>query len=487
MEESTAEEGRAIANQEGNPPLEVCTALSCEKQSKQGKTQSEKFPTKSQIYKNELTLADSNLLSANVVLQVHKSHLSRMMDFLSENFQAILPEKNASSQKANHTSSNGNISYIEVEIIAFHKSTGSKTCSLIFVRTSKERDFLVRLTAYKFVLQGLNKVYVLTNNKLFISGFIEDKDDDIGNALLQVLLSIERQSTETASVVVKVETFPSKIQRRTVSRLTAALGEKSIPEKELDIAPTNHTHTLTIIQANVPRCDGKKKLQASSPRYLVGISSMECTIPPIHETKEVTNDDICRAYHKLSEAIERYRDCYKTKSWPFPDVHVGSKRDKLPRLGVDCGAAPGGWTKYLVEKTACDKVYSIDPGKMSDFVLSLPNVHHLKMTGEAALPLLCDMLNRQEALISIWVSDMCVHDVSKQVDIFLQAKDKGALQSNAAFVLTIKCNVGHAKDRFEELTKIEVDRLKNAGAKELMVLHLFSNRIGERTVIGVIE
>jgi 23S rRNA C2498 (ribose-2'-O)-methylase RlmM len=355
------------------------------------------------------------------------------------------------------------------------------------VRTSKERAFLESLTAYKFVLQGLNKIYVLTSKQIVISGFIEDKDDDIGNALIHVLQSIESKNTESPSVVVKIETFPSKIQCRTVSRVTAALGEKSIPEKELDIAPYNHTHTLSIIQTDAPSCVGKKKTKTTTPCYLVGISSVECTIPPIHNTKAVTNDDVCRAYHKLSEAFERYRGCHKSKDWPFRDFHVGSKRKNSPRFGVDCGAAPGGWTKYLVEQTDCDEVFSIDPGKMSDSVLSLPNVHHLQMTGEAALPLLHDMLNRRDALISIWVSDMCVHEVSKQVDIFLRAKNTGTLQSNAAFVLTIKCNIGHAKERFNELTRIEVNRLKEAGAKDLMVLHLFSNRIGERTVIGVIK
>ncbi|KAL7516554.1 hypothetical protein ACHAWX_001555 [Stephanocyclus meneghinianus] len=482
-EKSTSNEDENSFNQNTWPPTEVGSAQSFEKQPIGGKAQTDTLAT----YMKEQTFADTNLLLSNVVLQVHKSHLSRVMDFLSELFQDIVLENSASVITATHSSSYGRRSNMDVEIIASQKCTVSKTCSLVFVRTSKERAFLERLTAYKFVLQGLNKIYVLTSKKTVMRGFIEDKDDDIGNAFVEVLQSIESKITESPSIVVKIVTFPSKIQCRTVSRVSAALGEKSIHEKELDIAPFDHTHTLSIIQVDAPSCVGKKKTKMTTPCYLVGISSAEFTIPPVHSTNVVANDDVCRAYRKLSEAFERYHGCHKSKDWPFPDFHVGSKRKNSPRLGVDCGAAPGGWTKYLVEQAACDEVYSIDPGNMSNSVLTLPNVHHIQMTGEAALPLLHDILKRRKALISIWVSDMCVHEVSKQVDIFLQAKNKGILQSNAAFVLTIKCNIGHAKERFNELTRIEVNRLKEAGAKDLMVFHLFSNRIGERTVIGVVK
>lgn len=83
---------------------------------------------------------------------------------------------------------------------------------------------------------------------------------------------------------------------------------------------------------------------------------------------------------------------------------------------------------------------------------------------------------------------MCIHDVEKQVDMFLRAKAEGLFRlDQVAFVLTIKCNIGHAKERFDELTAKEVARLVEAGGYDLVTLHLFSNRIGERTVMGFIK
>lgn len=45
-------------------------------------------------------------------------------------------------------------------------------------------------------------------------------------------------------------------------------------------------------------------------------------------------------------------------------------------VGVDVGAAPGGWTRFLA--LACSTVYAIDPADMDPDVLALPNVTHIK-------------------------------------------------------------------------------------------------------------
>lgn len=396
---------------------------------------------------------DTYLLKANAVLQVHKSHLSRIEDFLS------------TFQPSN-----------QVKIISREKSA-SKTCSLMFLSVNDIKDFAERLTKMKFVYQALNKSYVLLSSKSLL-GSIEDKTS---GKLLQ-LLQKERDNdnaSKSSKMVVKIDTFPPKIQRTAVINLLEELDTNNIPPEELDISPTNYTHTLSIIQV-------RKEEKGVSASYLIGIAPVEHTIPTIHKIKD-SNDDVCRAYYKLAEAFQRYKSCHESNDWPFHNTSAGSKRKNTPILGIDCGAAPGGWTKYLIEQTACDEVYSIDPGKLSGHVLSIPNVTHLQMTGQNAIPNLSEVLTKRDGLVSIWVSDMCVHEVSKQVDMFLLAKSSGLFQANAAFVLTIKCNVGHAKERFDELTEREVVRLKEAGAYDVLVLHLFSNRIGERTVIGYIK
>ena len=148
----------------------------------------------------------------------------------------------------------------------------------------------------------------------------------------------------------------------------------------------------------------------------------------------------------------------------------------------------GGWTKYLLEKTYCDEVYAIDPGNMDISVTSSSNAHHLQMTAQNAIPQLRDILTQRKAKVSIWVSDMCVQDVGKQVDIFLLAVKEQVIGSGTGFVLTIKCNVGHAKERFDEMTNAEEARLKEQlDVTGVEILHLFSNRIGERTIIGCLK
>ena len=55
------------------------------------------------------------------------------------------------------------------------------------------------------------------------------------------------------------------------------------------------------------------------------------------------------------------------------------------------------------------------------------------------------------------------------------------------FVLTIKCNVGHEKNDLISLAEEKADRVRNHGAYDMRMIHLFSNRIGERTIIGFIK
>lgn len=121
-------------------------------------------------------------------------------------------------------------------------------------------------------------------------------------------------------------------------------------------------------------------------------------------------------------------------------------------------------------------------------VTSSSKVHHLQMTAQNAIPHLRDILAQRKAQVSIWVSDMCVQDVGKQVDIFLLAVKEQVIKSGTAFVLTIKCNVGHARERFDEMANAEADRLKEqVDVSGVEILHLFSNRIGERTIVGCVK
>lgn len=57
-------------------------------------------------------------------------------------------------------------------------------------------------------------------------------------------------------------------------------------------------------------------------------------------------------------------------------------------VAVDCGAAPGGWTKFLIER-GCQKVYAVDPGDMEKGLTADRRVVHLRMSARDALPVNC--------------------------------------------------------------------------------------------------
>ena len=391
-------------------------------------------------------------------------------------------------------------------------------------------------------MYGLNKIYVITGESFIIKGNffnpIEiEKSDADADALEEVVATSSRQqddndddncpsrkivkfmqkltATHPNGATVKVDVFPAKIQPQVISNLTSLMDEQSIPEDVLDITPANQTHNLSIIQIDTTDTtagngNGNHGVTTTgytnnNGTYRVGISpSQQCT-SPIHNINN--SNDICRAFHKLSEAFERYRhesssDFIGGRDAPFfptpctqQQQQAGSKRKKDSSnktiIGVDCGSAPGGWTKYLIEKAGCDKVYSIDPGGLDDTLSSLDSVYHLKMTAAKAIPEIRKMIipnnkddDDDDDKVALWVSDMCVHDIQTQVDTFLHAHKEGIFQPGAAFLLTIKCNIGHGKDRFDKLAEEEANRLKAAGAYDMNILHLFSNRIGERTIMG---
>ena len=166
-------------------------------------------------------------------------------------------------------------------------------------------------------------------------------------------------------------------------------------------------------------------------------------------------------------------------------------------------AAPGGWTKFLFRPGVVERVYSIDPGKLSNEVLpGLDNKHgdgsniirYMETTIQKALPLLLTEFKDHNTSneydgdsrykhLDIWVSDMNVKDMSNQIDYFLLALGKGLIGSGTFFVLTIKCVVGYSTIAFDSQTQEQVQRLTKL-ARDIHVVHLFSNRTSERTIIG---
>jgi hypothetical protein len=164
-----------------------------------------------------------------------------------------------------------------------------------------------------------------------------------------------------------------------------------------------------------------------------------------------TNNGLCLPYFPF------FRHSSSARSGSSRRPNDNRNDHGSPFLVVNCGSAPAGWTKYLSERTDLNAIYyAVNPGVMDAWVLSLPNVRHLRMMSANAILRLRDVLSSTRgggrggrgrgvdgARVALLVGNMCMHEPTGQVDALLRFCESGMLRLDAAFVLTIKCcNVG---------------------------------------------
>jgi 23S rRNA U2552 (ribose-2'-O)-methylase RlmE/FtsJ len=392
--------------------------------------------TKSQQRRDKIELDWEEKLriaqTSNVILQVHRSHLDRLEGFMG--------------QKRG------------TEVVG--TVADSKTMGLLALRVSDTAKFVQTLHNLPFNAVAMNKVYLVEDTNIVTTG---------DEPTTQLLNSAQVQQLPRGSIV-RLHTFPARL----TSPILKVLEEQ---QDEIQVAPTAHTHVLNVVQ--LQSTDGKQIVWMSgiSERSL-SWSRMQHRIGPDGTYVPIEADDeICRAYYKLQEAFCRYTgdSVFNSKS--------ASNIDGL--VALDCGASPGGWTKYLCEQgdDAVKKVYSIDPGVLDATVESLPQVQHLALKLEDALPSLLKNSKNDVVHIDVWVSDMCLHQMGEQIDYLLTARDMGLVGPSTFFVLTLKCLVGRSKKSFDGQVARECQRLDGM-TRDMEVFHLFANRSGERTVMG---
>lgn len=381
---------------------------------------------------------------ANVVLQCPKSHLDRLAHYAQ--------------------------AFDNVEVLG-ELDPGRRAITLLFVKAKAPADFADRLLSVPYAAIAVNKLYILDGD-IIHDGAIRD---DVAKAALKKLSGL-RKCTDK-NMVVRVQAFPPKIRSELIASMDSQWDEDDLAG--VDINPTGFTHTLSVVQLDTPKEyiteDAKDN---GGIVYLLGLKPALATDAitthdrsRFHEGSigEASKDEsVSRAYYKLQEALTRY----KSGASSVQSRLVGS-------VALDCGAAPGGWSKYLIDEIKCSKVFSVDPGALDPAVEDLEGVEHMRNTIEIAIP----MLAEKGTTIDLWVSDMCLHAISNQVDWLLKARDAGILSPMAMFVLTLKCNIGHSAAAYDKQVEKEVARLDGI-ATDIETLHLFSNRSGERTVIG---
>ena len=495
----------------------------------------------------------ASINSANMICQVHSSHLDRLQEFaLTRNGVSLVSSFGA--QKGT------SLLFLRVE----EDSTGippNRNPQDQATDGSNYLEYFSRsLWDTWFVAPNLNRVTLL-NDSVQVDN--TNKYDDYrhriqGDIRTGVVPAIFRSLSEIESgtVSLRVEVFPPKLQRALLEGLEDYNKKRKDDEndccKNLDVqfSPGNPTHTISIVQVH-PGVVVTPKSKGNNEKALYALGRLEVVsqtrkrslsddssssgdnkyrfqqqrtsqVPQLRTQIDRKDNDsekatahnsnlkaigssttpedgnaeggedeksISRAYWKLQEAWGRYK-------YDAPDLSEDVRNDREPMWALDCGAAPGGWTKFLFRPGIVDRIYAVDPGKLSPLVVpgldeanQSPSliVRYVDTTIQKALPGLAselrDSKHRKNPFLDIWVSDMCVKDMEGQIDCFLQARSEGVVGPGTFFVLTLKCMLGYSATAFDQQTGKQVKRLEGI-SKDVHVVHLFSNRSSERTVIG---
>ncbi len=473
--------------------------------------------------------------TANVICQVHSSHLDRLQEFvLSKNGVSLVCS--FSAQKGT------SLLFLKVEESSSEHNDDDDDCLELFSQS---------LWDTWFVAPNLNRITLLNESATVDHYSVE------GNIRKGVVPAIFRSLSEVKNnrVSLRVAIFPPKLQRRLLGGLEEYNQARKDDEndccKDMDIqfSPGNPTHSISIVQVH-PGVVVTRKSKGDNDKSLYALGRLEevaqtrkrslsedssasgdnkyrfqqqrisqvpqqlkradgnnnadtivahnsnfksigsSTTPQDGNAVDAGDDkSISRAYWKLQEAWERYK-------YEVPNIYGSLPTGAETLWALDCGAAPGGWTKFLFRPGIVDRIYAVDPGKLAKEVShgldeanqgKSPIVRHVDTTIQKALPELASELReakgRMNPFLDIWVSDMCVKDMHGQIDCFLQARTEGVVGPGTFFVLTLKCILGYSANAFDQQTQEQVKRLDGI-SRDIHVVHLFSNRSSERTVIG---
>ncbi len=159
-------------------------------------------------------------------------------------------------------------------------------------------------------------------------------------------------------------------------------------------------------------------------------------------------EQISRAEYKLLEAFEVF------------GIDLGNFR-----TAIDLGAAPGGWTKTLVESGL--RVLAVDPAELDERLLENKNVVHHRLMAE-------DFISRYDVKVDVLVNDMKM-DVIKTCEIMNTMAD--SLAHDGIGIVTFKLPQKNQTGKILDGLRILKEKYKVIYKKQL-----FNNR-SEITVV----
>jgi 23S rRNA U2552 (ribose-2'-O)-methylase RlmE/FtsJ len=449
--------------------------------------------------------------STMLVLQCNKTHLDRLLSYLKSSYSNQL----VCSRPLDENGNGNNLADIEAPRLLLMESMVSvpqkPKLSFVFLSTQNSREaqrLALMLQEDVFLNNVLNSVFCVTPNVQHYSSpapNVSIPETLIATLLQQLQDCLEQWHVEPLApsvdsiddapdpkMVVRIQAFPPQLTATMSPVLLQAVNKLGLTD--VDFSPKRFTHVLSIVQLGVdhymtglrrkPILLRNDRITATSTTTATAAAAPSISHTDGNPHVDNSNNTISRAYFKFSEALTR-----------------SSKRQLLRiqgKVALDCGASPGGWTKYLVEQGAT-RVYSIDPGQLDPSILDLPAVSHMTLTYQEAFP----KLEQDGVKCDILVSDMCCKDMEEQLlsllqlarqhNLFKQSESSNNSTSEDTvgaswFVITLKCTLGHSQNAYIRQVQEVVQRLEKENmVEQVEVIHLFANRSSERTVIGMIR
>ena len=416
----------------------------------------------------------------SLVLLAPSSHAARLAEYLT------------SGEWCNHSD--------EVRVLATTKATGLQCAEKVALLVQCPSDPSAAASALRhdsFLTIALNKALVLQPMSPLAS-----LQQAIEAAASRLIAAAANEPEGTLRV--RLSAFPPTLATFVAESLPAAFTQQVPDETDLKmvLSPANYSVMLSLIELQDGFRLGLEQSQSSTEEQ----SNSKCGVSSCGRQKMVS-----RAYYKLSEALGRYRlgvcqpadriidrlmDQHRLHGCKSAAAAAAEDADAM-LIAVDCGAAPGGWSKLLAESGYCQTVYAIDPGNLelgleddADDNNSLLKacIVHMRCKAQDAI----SSFTTDGTVADIWVSDMCLQDMEEQHDIFKTAVDAQVVRRStsdrkgALVVLTLKCTRGYSKASFDGQAAAQVERLQKI-LEDVQTIHLMTNRTGERTIIGFVR
>ena len=197
---------------------------------------------------------------------------------------------------------------------------------------------------------------------------------------------------------------------------------------------------------------------------------------------------LSRAYYKLEQVWQDVL-CH------LPQIPLQS--------GLDLGACPGGWTQVLVHKVHLPRVVAVDPGRLANRVLHLPQVQCVQQSLESLEAAMEISRHGKERPYSHIVCDasLILHTVfDKVVGTMLKAlPDKSIFTLPSCWVITIKLpfktlpSLQRHLVRAREWAPTRLEEIKNLiyplhqVKVQYTFVHLMANSDSERTLVAIME